>query len=440
MLGITLCLATAAVCLLTTDATLQKLSTANSDFAFDLYKRLAKAGADENLFFSPASISTAMAMVHAGAKGETKKQMADVLKYSALGGDEALHDAFKALLDDLNSPASAYNMSMANRLFGKLGYQFRSEFLNVTEEAFDASLEELDFVNDASGATEHINEWVEEQTKDKIKDLIPDGVIDRMTALVLVNAIYFSGNWVHQFKEDDTKPGPFYTSPGQSVDMPMMYLKKYLKLSEIAEWKCRMLELPYKDNGEVSFFVLLPDEEDGLDYLEERVNIAGIEKAITDTVTNTQVKVYLPKFKLTLTANMKKIFQAMGISDLFSPNKADLSMMSAAENLYVTEILHKAFIDVNEIGTEAAAATAIGVGATAIVKEIKFEVNRPSLFFIRDASSNAILFMGRLVTSPDEEATIGAFGETGGDDNTSSAAIVLASLLLSVMCALLSIF
>ena len=417
------------------DSTVQKLSTANSDFALSLYKELAAHGVGENLFFSPASISTAMAMVHAGAKGNTKEEMADILKYGALGGDDNLNDAFKSLLDDLNSPSSAYNLSMANRLFGRLGYNFRPEFLKLTEEKFDASMEELDFQNNPDGATDHINEWVEEQTEDKIKDLIPDGAINSMTAMVLVNAIYFSGNWVNQFKEDQTQAAPFHLSKTETVDMDMMYIEKYFKMTTIGEWKCRMLELPYKESGEVSFFILLPDEVDGLGYLEERVNIAGIEKAITDA-RRSKIKVYLPKFKLTLEANMKNIFQAMGIMDLFKPGVADLSAMNGAQDLYVTEIVHKAFIDVNEKGTEAAAATGITVGLTSFTPEIKFEVNRPCLFFIRDKSSESTIFMGRLVKPPKDGAKIGAFGQT--DDETSSANALFTTVLFSLACVLLS--
>lgn len=377
-------------------------------------------------------------MVYAGANGATREELAATMKYNALADDDSFKSSFRELIEDLNNPSNAYNMSMANRLFGRLGYNFHQEFIQATETYFHSSLEELDFAGDPAGSTETINRWVELQTQDKIQNLIPQGAVNSMTAMVLINAIYFSANWVHQFREDETKVMPFYLSKSEQENMDMMFLEKYLRVGTIPEWKCRILELPYKENGDVSLFVLLPDEIDGLVQLESKVTGEGIEEAIEGMPTRSSLrKLYLPKFKLTLDINMKKVLQAMGIKELFTPHQANLSGMNGGSDLYVTEVVHKAFIDVNEKGTEAAAATGIIIGLTSFQQPIApFKVDHPAMFFIRDKSTKSLLFLGRLVKPPTNDPKMGAFGQEM--DDSSAASNLLRPLLFSVICVLLA--
>jgi serpin B len=372
----------------------------NSEFALELYVKLSGdpnvRPASGNLFFSPYSISTALAMTWAGARGETEKQMAEVLHFSL--PQEQLHPAFGFLEKQLNAEGEerGYELSVANALWGQTGYGFLKEFLTLTKENYGAGLREVDFVNAAKRekARKTINSWVEKETKEKIKDLIPQGVLDALTRLVLTNAIYFKGDWAVEFDKKETTDSLFKISADKEVTVPLMYQKGDFKYAQ--EDKLQILELPYKGD-ELSMVVLLPTEVDGLAELEKSLRPKNLNRWLT-LLRKQEVHVYLPKFKMTTgPLELSGILKAMGMKDAFSM-AADFSGMTGSRDLFISNVLHKAFVAVDEKGTEAAAATAVVMTLTAVpVASPVFRADHPFVFVIKDNRSGSILFMGRVV-------------------------------------------
>ncbi len=374
----------------------------NNRFALDLYARL-RAGRSDNLFFSPGSLSTALAMTYAGARGETASQMAKVLHFTL--PQERLHRAFGDLRRywDVGGTERGYRLIVANRLWGQQGFHFLPGFLNVTQEHYGAELAQVDFVRQTDQARQRINAWVEEQTQDKIRDLIPPGVLDGMTRLVLTNAIYFKGDWTEPFRKEMTQVAPFHISVGRQADVPLMY-----RQSDFRYWAgdgLKVLELPY-GNGDLAMLVLLPDEMEGLSLPDEMERLSALEAKLTpDNLSRWQsglrkqeVRVHLPRFKLDSQFQLAEVLKEMGMTRVFTRGQADLSGMSSEEELFVSAVIHKAFVDVNEEGTEAAAATGVAVKAVrAILNPAVFRADHPFVFLIRDNRTGSILFLGRLV-------------------------------------------
>jgi len=363
-------------------------------FAADLYARLKEQKG--NLFFSPYSISSALAMTYAGARGDTAAQMAQVLHVDL--APDKLHAAYGALTGSLNAAGKAgyFELAIANALWAQKGYPFIPEYLALVEKAYAAKVLEADFQKDAEAARTTINRWVEDQTRDKIKDLIPPGVLNDLTRLVLTNAIYFKGNWVHQFKDNRTQDGPFTLLGGERVQAPMMHQTEHFGYLETEAFQA--LEMPYK-GGALSMVVFLPKKADGLGDFEKSLTAENLESWIPK-IAYEEVIVTFPKFKMTSAFSLGGPLAAMGMKDAFS-GAADFSGMSTKERFFLQAALHKAFVDVNERGTEAAAATAIIVGATAMPPPPKpkpvFTADHPFLFLIRDTRSGAILFLGRVM-------------------------------------------
>ncbi len=360
-----------------------------NDFALDLYARLR--GEEGNLFFSPHSISTALAMTYAGARGETARQMADVLSFHAEG--ERLHLGFGELQRSLaaGKEEKGYELTVANALWGQKGYGFLKEFLELTGKHYGAGLREMDFRGAAEDARKTINSWVEEKTRDRIKDLIKPGVLNSMTRLVLTNAIYFKGDWARQFDEKATRDAPFWLTQEKKADVPMMFHRARFKYAEMDSLQC--LELPYVGE-ELSMVVLLPKERTGLGKLEASLNRENLERWV-GRMHRMKVSVHLPKFKLTRQFQLGGTLKAMGMTDAFS-DRADFSGMNGKRDLFISAVIHKAFVEVNEEGTEAAAATAVVIQVTSIQPETVFRADHPFIFLIRDTRSGAILFMGRV--------------------------------------------
>lgn len=379
----------------------------NNRFALELYAKLREQKG--NLFFSPYSISAALAMTYAGARGETEAQMAKVLHFptvlvekgppSSAGwrvrDRERFHSAFGAIIKDLNAKGEKgnYELSVANALWGQQGYGFLAEFLELIEAKYGGKLNEVDFITATEAARQTINAWVEKETKDKIKDLIQQGMLNSMTRLVLTNAIYFKGNWARQFEEDKTKETPFTLISGEKVDVPMMNQTaefNYMKTEDF-----QGLELPYVDD-ELSMIILLPKETDGLIGFEKSLTAENLSKWLV-RLRKREVIVSIPKFKETCQFRLADVLKQMGMTDAFLA-KADFSGMNGKRDLFISAVIHKAFVDVNEEGTEAAAATAV-VGVTAVgPKEIPvFRADHPFLFLIRDNDSGSILFIGRMM-------------------------------------------
>jgi serpin B len=376
----------------------------NSEFAFDLYAKLKddpKIKEDGgNLFFSPYSISTALAMTWAGARGMTEKQMAEVLHFTLSQAE--LHKAFASVEKQLNEAGEEgrYQLSVANALWGQAGYNLLKEFLELTELSYGAGLREVDFVTQREKTRQIINAWVEEKTNNRIKDLIKPTELNALTRLVLTNAIYFKGDWAIQFDKKKTRDEPFKPAKDKEVMVPMMYIKERFKYW--ADDKLQVLELPY-DGEELSMIILLPNEIDGLAGVEKSLAIDKLNEW-SESLRKQEVVVYLPKFKVITRFDLSEYLRKMGMPDAFSLGVADFSGITGQKDFYISKVIHKAFVAVNEEGTEAAAATAVVSGFISPPPRpvVVFRVDRPFIFIIKDNQSQSILFIGR-VMNPEKQ-------------------------------------
>ena len=364
----------------------------NNAFALELYAKLRDGKG--NLFFSPYSISTALAMTYAGARGQTEKQMAEVLQFSLPA--EKLHTTFGAVLKDLNvrGEKASFKLSVANALWGQKGYGFLKEFIELIETSYGGRLNEVDFAAAAEDARQTINAWVENETKNKIKDLIPKGVLNSLTRLVLTNAIYFKGNWASKFEEEDTKDAPFTMVNGEKLDVAKMNQTAEFNYMETEDFQG--LEMPYVDK-ELSMIILLTKRNDRLIALEESLTMDNLSNWLAK-LAKRKVVVSVPKFTMTCQFMLADTLKSMGMTDAFSGG-ADFSGMTGRKDFFISAVIHKAFVDVNEEGTEAAAATAVVMKLTAALPEEipVFRADHPFLFLIRDNCSGSILFVGRLM-------------------------------------------
>lgn len=371
------------------------LADANAAFAQRLYGRLA---ADPgNLFFSPASLSIALSMTQAGARGETAAQMAKTLELTL--APEVLHPAMGALQSELTATRpGAPELRIANRLWAQAGMPIEPDFQEITGQHYGAGLELVPFTSAPEKARSQINRWVEEKTNNKVKDLMPAGSVDANTRLVLTNAIYFKGKWATPFDKRSTKSEPFTIRPGTSPAVPMMRATLRAGLGQTED--ASVLQLAYGSPSPDRFLamvVILPKEVDGLPTVESRL-AAGQLKAYLDVVQPAQVDVALPRFKITWETELSKQLAAMGMPLPFDPTRADFSGISKAVPLYVSGVYHKAFVDVNEEGTEAAAATGVGMRTRSMTAPpAVFRADHPFVFLIRDVATGAVLFMGRVV-------------------------------------------
>ena len=366
----------------------------NNQFAFDLYKRLA-GEESSNIFFSPYSVSTALAMTYAGARGNTEAQMADTLHFSLPQGD--LHAAFGSVIGDLNGrQGQGYQLNTANRLWGQQGYGFLPGFLDVTRQHYGAEMARVDFIGATEPTRQTINQWVEEQTQEKIKNLIPSGALTPLTRLVLTNAIYFKSDWKYQFDPEQTEYAPFWTTPDEQVNVSMMRQERELKYAALPTFQ--VLELPYAGE-DLSMLALLPNERDGLAKLESWLTAETLGQS-AGQMASEKVSVSMPKFGMTQKFGLAPVLSSMGMSDAFDPTAADFSGMNGKRDLFISGVVHKAFINLDEEGTEAAAATGVVVGTTSVDPPIpEFDADHPFLFVIRDNRTESVLFMGR-VTDP----------------------------------------
>ena len=377
----------------------------NNKFALELFAKLQSTKG--NLFFSPYSISTALAMTFAGAQSETESQMAGVLHFP-VSGNRRMNSTSKSLLDrqqfassfggiikDLNNRGQkgGYTLTVANALWGQKNYGFLEDFLKLIETSYDGRLNEVDFVRAAETARKTINAWVEKKTNDKIKNLISEGVLDSMTRLVLTNAIYFKGNWAKQFKENRTKDASFTLADDQKIDVATMNQKAEFGYMETDTFQA--LELPYVDD-ELSMVILLPKKFDALDEFEKTLTPENLTQRLAK-IHKREVVVFVPKFKMTSQFGLASVLNSMGMKDAFSP-KADFSGINGKRDLFISAVIHKAYIEVNEEGTEAAAATGVVMRLTSIgpAPIPVFRADHPFLFLIRDNLTGSILFIGRV--------------------------------------------
>lgn len=379
---------------------MEQLSSANSLFALELFHTVNESNPTGNIFFSPFSISSALAMIFLGAKASTAAQLSKTLHFDSV---EDIHSCFQSLNAAVSKHGASHTLKLANRLYGEKTYNFLPEFLASTQKMYGADLAPVDFQHASEDARKEINQWVKGQTEGKIPELLAVGVVDSMTKLVLVNAIYFKGMWEEKFMKQDTTDAPFRLNKKNTKSVKMMYQKKKFLFGYISDLKCKVLEMPYQ-GGELSMVILLPedieDESTGLKKIEEQITLEKLrEWTKRENLENIDVHVKLPRFKIEESYILNSNLGRLGLQDLFSRNKADLSGMSGSRDLFISKIVHKAFVEVNEEGTEAAAATAGIATFCMLLPEEEFTADHPFLFFIRHNPTANVLFLGR-VCSP----------------------------------------
>ena len=372
------------------DAAPSELAAGNSAFALDLYRMLYSP--DDNLFYSPCSISVALAMTYAGARGQTAQQMAEVMHYTL--SQEELHAAFNALDQALASRVEsgddeAFRLHIANSIWGQQGVAFLEPFLDTLAENYGAGLRLVDFAQ-SEAARQLINGWVSDQTAARIPELLPERAVDAETALVLANAVYFKAAWLHPFSESATTDAPFSLLDGSEVSVPMM--SQIAELGYAQAPGLQLIELPYAGD-ELSMVVLLPDEGEFED-LAQSLDAQRLEQWM-GRLQRQSVALTLPKFTFDAGFELRDALMAMGMVDAFGD--ADFSGMDGTKELFIDQVYHKAFVAVDEAGTEAAAATAVVVGRKAPMVEQRISVDRPFVFLIRDVETGAILFLGQVV-------------------------------------------
>ncbi len=379
------------------DDAVNALTEGNSAFAFELYQQIPED--NNNVFFSPYSISAALAMTYAGARDETERQMASTLHYT-LPQDE-LHPAFNWLdqtLADRGESAQGqddggFRLRIVNAIWGQKEYEFLTEFLDTLSINYGAGLRTLDFAADVEVARQTINDWVSEQTEERIVDLIPEGVLDASTRLVLTNAIYFNAAWTHPFPEHQTAAAPFHLLDGNDVEVPMMRISESFLYA--ADEDYQVISLPY-DGDELEMIVVLPQESQ-FEHLGARLDAHFVERML-QRMTREQVNLGMPRFEFEADLSLANTLSDMGMPDAFSGN-ADFSGMTGDRALFISDVLHKAFVLVDESGTEAAAATAVVMKELSIApsEPIEMTLDHPFVFFIRDIETGSILFLGRVV-------------------------------------------
>jgi serpin B len=366
-----------------------ELVGANTRFALDLYHALSKA--DGNLFLSPYSVSAALAMTYAGARGETEHQMRDTLRFTL--PQRVLHPAFHALDGDFTEKVhdvEGVRLSIANALWGQDGHPFLPSFLGLLEASYDAPMALTDFVAAAEQARTDINDWVRDETQGKIKDLMKPGSVTPDTRLVLANAIYFYGTWKLQFDEAQTTNEPFYRLDGSDVSVPTMKMQDLFAYAEEADYQA--IELAYTGDA-LSMLILLP-EEGAFREFEASLGVERLDEILAQ-MDSREVRLAMPRFELTSEFSLAGTLAGLGMPDAFS-GAADFSGMDGLRDLLIGHVAHKAFVSVNEEGTEAAAATGVSM-VLSLPRYARMTINRPFVFLIRDVETGTILFIGRVM-------------------------------------------
>lgn len=377
------------------ESDLKTLVDGNNAFGLDLYQTLRSQ--DGNLILSPFSVSLALAMTYAGARGETETQMADVLNF---GPQDQVHNTFNALdlaLEEspivLDKDQEPMQLSIANSVWAEQTFTFLPDFLDTLSVNYGAGIQLMDFINSPDPSRKIINQWVSDETKDKINNLLPENSITSDTKMVLVNAIYFKADWLSPFDANDTYDSSFKLLDGSEVTVPMMGQQLYIPYFVGDGYA--VAELPYA--GESAVMTLLVPDEGRFEEIEAQIDGAMFNEALAN-LAPADVTLRMPKFEFESPFNLSDALIEMGMPLAFDENRADFSGMTDQQDLYIGNVIHKAFVAVDEKGTEAAAATAVVMeGATAMMPENVLTINRPFLFFIRDVETGQILFIGRVL-------------------------------------------
>ncbi|XP_049756226.1 serpin B10 [Elephas maximus indicus] len=393
---------------------MDSLATSISEFALELSKKLAESAQGKNIFFSPWGISTSLAMVYLGTKGTTAAQIAQALHLTQdqdikscpesekkrkmefnLGKAEEICSDFHTLISEINKPSNAYILKTANGLYAEKAHPFHNKYLEDIKKYFGAEPRSVSFVETPDQIRKEINAWVEKQTEGKILNLLPEDSVDSTTRMVLVNALYFKGVWEYQFPVENTTEKPFRVNMTTSKPVQMMSMKQKLPIIHIEQPQAKVLQLDY-DSHDLSLLILLPEVITGLEQLEKAITYEKLnEWTSADLMELYEVTVHLPKFKLEESYDLKLALSRMGISDAFNPSQADFSGMSLERNLYLSNVFHKSFVEINEKGTEAAAGSGSEVSFRIRLPPMEFNVDHPFLFFIRHNKTKNILFYGR---------------------------------------------
>ena len=378
------------------------ISDAISDFTLQLYRILSNNNADGNMFLSPYSVSAALMLTMLGCSGESESQLRKGLCLDNLSSVN-VHEKYREIHTSLMQKSGEnVTLSIANRVFATLGLKLLESYKSDSLNYYGSETELLDFVQDTEGSRKRINTWVEQQTNNKIKDLIPSGALNPASVVVLTNAIYFKGDWALKFKASNTKKREFHLTKSKSEMIDMMHMEKEKWLSGISDkWDCKMLQLPYKGKR-ISMMIILPNQIDGLGKVEANLSL-GMLTEMRSQMYEDDAIVALPKFKMESSYELEKVLPQMGITEIFSPKKADFDRMVAdqPDNIAVSKVIHKAFVEVNEEGTEAAAATGVVMRLMCMpMPPMEFIADHPFLFLIQENESGTILFIGRFTQPP----------------------------------------
>ncbi len=368
----------------------------NTAFALDLYKKLKEQPG--NLSFSPYSISTSLAMTYAGARGQTEAEMARVFHFNP--AQTNIHAAFGVLTERMDKIQRWNRITLitANSLWSQRDYAFMAAFLDLIHTDYKADARLVDFKTAPETARGEINSWVQQKTKGKIQNLVQSGKFTPLTRLALCNAIYFKGKWQTQFKPKDTAPAPFHVSTNETVTVPMMYQSSQFKMAYNDDESVELVELPYVGN-DLSMIILLPTsygEENDLSSLEAKLTIENLRiwlKTLDQTNPH-KTSVWLPRFTTTQSFDLADELKSLGIPSALN-GAANFSGMDGTTNLFISDVIHKAFVEVNESGTEAAAATWVHLATKSMA--VRFVADHPFIFLIRENGSGTILFLGRIV-------------------------------------------
>lgn len=368
---------------------------ANQQFALDFYKQIS-ANEKGNIFFSPISLSAAMSMAFAGAKGETQNQISSVFHFPS--NRKKFHAQQGELLKQINPKNDSIQLNIVNTLWAEKTYPFKKAYNKLIKQSYSASIQPVDFINKYEDGRLLINDDIFKSTSEKIKDLLPAGSVNPLTKLVLTNAIYFKANWKTKFVRNKSIDAIFYITPQEKVKCSMMSVKGSFRYTEDAN--AQAVELPYS-GGNYSIVVILPTANQTIEEYSKGLSFSSLDNLLKGLLKQ-EVNVSIPKFKLSSGYQLKQVLSDMGMPLPFT-DKADFSGMTSKNDLKITDVFHKAFIEVNEEGTEASAATAVVIGLKSAGNEKYFIANRPFLFLIKDNSSGSILFMGRMVNPTKSE-------------------------------------
>ncbi|OCT74466.1 leukocyte elastase inhibitor [Xenopus laevis] len=367
------------------------ICTANNEFTIDVLKEISKNAAGENIVYSSMSIMISLAMVYLGAGGNTAADMSKALHFDEV---ENVHTQFQVLLKEMMKNENDYTLSIVNKLFGENKYNFLPSFLKAIKALYGAPLEKVDFSLNPEATRSYINSWIQQQTKGKIQNLLPENSISSNTALVVTNTLYFLANWTTPFRQQTTRKAPFTLITNEQIQVNMMATMNTFNMNRIEKLGMSVLELPYGDTKDLSMIILLPDNNTVLTKVEREISYEKLSKWTSENMRPNYIAVYLPRFRMEKSFSLKKVLSSLGMSSAFNQARANFSVMGRQQKLYVSDVHHKTFLEVNEKGTEAASATGSVMSMRSLAYE-EFKANRPFHFFIRHNKSSCILLYGK---------------------------------------------